>query len=215
MLSALRSRAHSLSSPSIRQPWLWKLNQSSPFSSLTRDKDGRTEILKLDEIEKVLSEVRADDIKVIRVGDQCDLTDYMVFATGRSSWHVRNIAQALVYKAGGYFAKDICKAMVHDFYHGNYRSYIMILNYIAKQKQKEAKRMLLPSVEGEESGNWIVVDSGSVIVHALDEKARAYYDLESRWAKEKPPAESSQELDTALVKVRRKNNSKKRVQANA
>uniref|UniRef100_A0A803M6T7 Uncharacterized protein n=1 Tax=Chenopodium quinoa TaxID=63459 RepID=A0A803M6T7_CHEQI len=113
-------------------PWLWKLNQSTPFSSLTRDKDGRTEILKLDEIEKVLSEVRADDIKVIRVGDQCDLTDYMVFATGRSSWHVRNIAQALVYKAG------------------------------------------------------------SVIVHALDEKARAYYDLESRWAKEKPPAESSQ-----------------------
>ncbi|XP_021746560.1 protein Iojap-related, mitochondrial-like isoform X1 [Chenopodium quinoa] len=183
MLSALRSRAHSLSSPSLRQPWLWKLNQSTPFSSLTRDKDGRTEILKLDEIEKVLSEVRADDIKVIRVGDQCDLTDYMVFATGRSSWHVRNIAQALVYKA--------------------------------KQKQKEAKRMLLPSVEGEESGNWIVVDSGSVIVHALDEKARAYYDLESRWAKEKPPAESSQELDTALVKVRRKNNSKKRVQANA
>lgn len=103
MLAALRSRAHSLSSPSLRQPWLWKLNQTSSLSSLTRDDYGRTEILKLDEIEKVLSEVRADDVKVLRVGDQCDLTDYMVFATGRSSWHVRNIAQALVYKAGNLF----------------------------------------------------------------------------------------------------------------
>ncbi|XP_010682861.2 protein Iojap-related, mitochondrial [Beta vulgaris subsp. vulgaris] len=180
MLSAIRSRANSLYSSSLRQPWLWNLNHSSFFTTLTLDKHGKTEILKLEEIEKVLTEVRADDVKIIPVADLCDLTDYMVFATGRSSWHVRNIAQALVYKA--------------------------------KQKQKEAKRMLLPSVEGKESGNWIVVDSGSVIVHALDEKARAYYDLESRWSGKKPPADLSQDLHNVTMKVRPKNNSKKRVQ---
>ncbi|KAL2903582.1 Protein Iojap-related mitochondrial [Bienertia sinuspersici] len=105
MLAAIKSRAHSLcsSSPRLRQPWLWSVNHRSLFSSLTFDKDGRTEILKLDEVENVLSEVRADDVKVIHVGDRCDLTDYMIFATGRSSWHVRNIAQALVYKAGNLF----------------------------------------------------------------------------------------------------------------
>ncbi|XP_057530235.1 protein Iojap-related, mitochondrial [Amaranthus tricolor] len=172
-----------LPSSSIRKPWLWSLNQRNPFSSLTVDREGRTEILKLEEIEKVLSEVRADDVRVIRVGDRCDLTDFMVFATGRSSWHVRNIAQALIYKA--------------------------------KQKQKDAKRMLLPSVEGDQSANWIVVDSGSVIVHALDEKARAYYDLENRWTAKKPPAESGQELDRVMAKVRPKNNSKKQVQPKA
>lgn len=178
MWSVLRSGARSLSS---LRPWPWSLNRS--FASLTPDKDGKTEILKLEEVEKVLSDVKADDIRVLPVGNLCDWTDYMVFATGRSSWHVRNIAEALVYKA--------------------------------KEKQRGAPRMLLPTVEGQKSDNWIVVDSGTVVVHALDEKARAYYDLESHWVADKPRGESSQDLDKAMVKIRRKNNSKKKVQTSA
>ncbi|WMV29059.1 hypothetical protein MTR67_022444, partial [Solanum verrucosum] len=42
--------------------------------------------------------------------------------------------------------------------------------------------MLLPSVEGQEAGNWIVIDSGKVVIHALDEKVRAYYNLEKLWS---------------------------------
>lgn len=34
-----------------------------------------------------------------------------------------------------------------------------------KQKQKGAKRMLLPSVEGQEGGKWIVIDSGMLYFH--------------------------------------------------
>ncbi|CAN1152365.1 Protein Iojap-related, mitochondrial [Linum perenne] len=52
--------------------------------------------------------------------------------------------------------------------------------------------MMLPSVEGQEGGNWIVIDSGRVIVHALDENARAYYKLENLWnsdASQKDPAQ--------------------------
>lgn len=58
--------------------------------------------LNLQDVEKVLTDVRADDVKVIPVGEKCDLTDYMVIATGRSSWHVKNIAQAIIYKAGSF-----------------------------------------------------------------------------------------------------------------
>ncbi|KAF6150429.1 hypothetical protein GIB67_040959 [Kingdonia uniflora] len=71
----------------------------------------------------------------------------MVIATGKLTWHVRNVAQALIHKA--------------------------------KQKQKGVEMILLPSVEGHEGGKWIVIDSGKVIIHALDEKARAYYNLEN------------------------------------
>lgn len=60
-------------------------------------------LLELPEVEKVLRDVRAGDVRVFPVGEgglhggAC--ADYMVVATGRSDWHVRNIAQALLYKA--------------------------------------------------------------------------------------------------------------------
>ncbi|XP_028772191.1 protein Iojap-related, mitochondrial-like [Neltuma alba] len=57
-------------------------------------------LLDLQEIEKVLGDVRADDVKVMPVPKHCDWADYMVIATGRSTWHVKNIAQALIYQAG-------------------------------------------------------------------------------------------------------------------
>ncbi|KAL1113287.1 hypothetical protein V6Z11_D02G180600 [Gossypium hirsutum] len=132
------------------------------------------------QVEKVLSDVRADDVAVVPVGNQCDWADFMVIATGRSPWHVKNIAQALIYKV--------------------------------KQKQKGAKRMVLPSVQGQETGKWIVVDSGRVIVHALDENARAYYNLENLWIAKSAQKEPVEELTKAFVKVRRINNSKKPAQ---
>ncbi|XP_028794080.1 protein Iojap-related, mitochondrial [Neltuma alba] len=138
-------------------------------------------LLDLQEIEKVLGDVRADDVKVMPVPKHCDWADYMVIATGRSTWHVKNIAQALIYQS--------------------------------KQKQRGAERMVLPSVEGQKGGKWIVIDSGRVIVHALDEKARAYYNLESLWNSE--TLDKEPDLGNALVKIRRKNNSKKRAQRSA
>ncbi|CAN6335872.1 unnamed protein product [Urochloa humidicola] len=138
-------------------------------------------LLELPEVEKVLRDVRAGDVRVFPVGEgglhggAC--ADYMVVATGRSDWHVRNIAQALLYKI--------------------------------KQKQKGSDRILMPSVEGQQAGKWVVIDSGSIIIHALEERAREYYDLESIWSKEISPNTSVQELETSLVKTRRRNLSQK------
>ncbi|VFQ84035.1 unnamed protein product [Cuscuta campestris] len=179
MWSVLRSRI--VSPPSKQLGFSPSLLNRSLHSSAAD-----IELLKLDEVEKILSDVKADNVQVIRIPRRDELlSDYMVVATGRSAWHVRNIAQALIYKV--------------------------------KQKQKGAARMLLPSVEGEEGGNWIVIDSGSVIVHALDEKVRSYYNLESLWATDASGGEGwcdqDKDLEQAFAKVRPKNNSKKRPKA--
>ena len=37
------------------------------------------------------------------------------------------------------------------------------------------------SVEGYESGNWILLDFGDIIVHVFDSENRLFYDLERIW----------------------------------
>ncbi|KAM2656306.1 hypothetical protein EV1_011829 [Malus domestica] len=180
MLAALRSRSlplSSASSSSLLQQW--KLGLAVALSTFA----GRG-LLDLQEVEKVLSDVKADDVKVIPADKHCEWADFMVLATGRSTWHVKNIAQALIYKAGS--------------------------NLYSKQKQQGAERLVLPSVEGQEGGKWIVIDSGKVIVHALDENARAYYNLEALWTSKKSEKETLEDLDKAFVKIRPKNNSKRK-----
>ena len=40
-------------------------------------------------------------------------------------------------------------------------------------------------VEGEETGEWVLVDAGSIIIHIMQPAVRAHYNLEELWA---PPA---------------------------
>ncbi|CAN6937646.1 unnamed protein product [Brassica oleracea] len=213
MLAALRSRCSSLPSllKSPPSPSLldqsWKLlGLSAPsFSSSAGGARDISEVLTVAEVEKILSDVKADNVIVIPTENQSCWADVTIIATGRSDWHLKNIAQALVYRA--------------------------------KQKQRGEKHVMLPCVQGYDT-KWIVIDYGSCffcfhfkvliffffcccnfrmcvgkfVVHALDDKARVYFNLESLWTGEPSSANdnSDKDLQNAFVKVRPINNSKKK-----
>lgn len=49
-----------------------------------------------------------------------------------------------------------------------------------EEKVREAGGTVL-GVEGEEVGEWVLVDCGELVCHVMQPKVRAYYDLESLW----------------------------------
>ena len=54
-----------------------------------------------------------------------------------------------------------------------------------EDKLREAGAEIL-STEGEEAGEWILVDLGSVVVHVMQPAIRSYYNLEELWGGKGP-----------------------------
>lgn len=44
------------------------------------------------------------------------------------------------------------------------------------------------SIEGEDGGEWVLVDLGDIVVHVMQANVRAYYDLEELWQAKPSPA---------------------------
>ena len=55
---------------------------------------------------------------------------------------------------------------------------------IAENVVIEMKRAGLPplSIEGQETGEWVLVDLGEVVVHVLQDETRDFYQLEKLWS---------------------------------
>ena len=49
-----------------------------------------------------------------------------------------------------------------------------------RDKLKEAGAVII-GVEGEDAGEWVLVDAGDIIVHVMQPAVRAYYHLEELW----------------------------------
>ncbi len=49
-----------------------------------------------------------------------------------------------------------------------------------QEKVKEAGAEVI-STEGEETGEWVLVDLGDIVVHVMQPSVRAYYNLEELW----------------------------------
>lgn len=60
---------------------------------------------------------------------------------------------------------------------------------LASRVQEKIKALgaRIQGVEGEQAGDWILVDLGNVIVHIMQPAARQYYNLEELWT---PPKRS-------------------------
>lgn len=54
---------------------------------------------------------------------------------------------------------------------------------LARNVQEEVKKAggTVAGVEGQDSGDWVLVDLGSIIVHVMQPAVRAYYNLEELW----------------------------------
>ena len=50
-----------------------------------------------------------------------------------------------------------------------------------RDRLKEAGATIL-CTEGEDAGEWVLVDAGDIVVHVMQPAVRAYYNLEELWA---------------------------------
>ena len=57
---------------------------------------------------------------------------------------------------------------------------VKALAHHVRDRLKEAGATII-GIEGEESGEWVLVDCGDIIVHVMQPAVRAHYNLEELW----------------------------------
>ena len=53
------------------------------------------------------------------------------------------------------------------------------INVAAEAKKKGSKPL---GIEGEDQGDWVLVDMGDIVVHVMQPQVREFYDLEKLWS---------------------------------
>ena len=64
---------------------------------------------------------------------------------------------------------------------------------IADQIQRKLKEIgILSRAEGHESCDWVLIDTGDIIIHLFRPEVRDFYNLEKMWAGDRPTDQSVQ-----------------------
>ena len=80
---------------------------------------------------------------------------------------------------------------------GDSNRHVRSLAQNVQDKVREAGGSVI-STEGEESGEWVLVDLGDIVVHVMQPAIRSYYNLEELWSG-KGPARVRKTLAAAAV----------------
>ena len=91
-----------------------------------------------------LEDKKAEDVRVIDIGDVSVLADYFIIANGNNRTQVQAMADEVEQRLG---------------------------RAGAEPKQ----------IEGYQTGNWVLLYFGDVIIHIFDAQNRLFYDLERIW----------------------------------
>jgi len=75
---------------------------------------------------------------------------------------------------------------------------VKALAHHVRDKLKDAGATIL-GVEGEETGEWVLVDAGEIIVHIMQPAVRAHYNLEELWSTGKPSRARAKASDRAAA----------------
>ena len=60
------------------------------------------------------------------------------------------------------------------------RHVVALADYVADALKKNGTPPL--SVEGKESGDWVLIDAGDIVVHIFRPEVRHFYNIEKMWA---------------------------------
>ena len=64
--------------------------------------------------------------------------------------------------------------------------------------------VIVIGMEGQDTGEWVLVDCGSVVCHCLQPAVRDYYNLEEIWGGKEVFLEAREKLDDRLMPHRQK-----------
>lgn len=78
------------------------------------------------------------------------------------------------------------------------------LKALARNVQDEARKAgwKVGGIEGEDGGDWVLVDLGDIIVHIMQPAVRAHYNLEELWGLPKPRAPRKTAKSAKTAKAR-------------